>query len=245
MNDQAALPERDSAKTNTQQGLYRKFEVRRTDGSDFPGGKHNGCDYFVLDMTHDPHAKAAAAAYADSAEMDYPDLAADMRGRYGLATLTRPAGGDEVVDVPGTEEGLLRALAQNYGEGPHRLVRVDRDACLRAADEIKALREALYTKPQQPRQEVVDAVLAMVRDEIKRATAKFPTWPTDPLHASGVVQEEAGELAKAVLQAVYEPHKSTPDAVVTEAFQTAAMAVRFLMSMTRYDWTPGVQHRQE
>lgn len=89
--------------------------------------------------------------------------------------------------------------------------------------------------------EMVRAVMA----EMERATRKFPTWPTDPLHASGVVQEEAGELAKAVLQAVYEPHKSTPDDVASEAIQTAAMAIRFLCSMDRYDWKPGPQHQQE
>lgn len=55
------LPERDPTRTNAQQGLYAKFIVRRTDGSDAPGGKHHGCDYFVLDVTHDKHAKAALA----------------------------------------------------------------------------------------------------------------------------------------------------------------------------------------
>lgn len=60
-------------------GLYNKFEVRRVDGSSEPGGKHHGCDYFVLDLTHDPHAAAAIAAYADSCEAEYPLLAADLR----------------------------------------------------------------------------------------------------------------------------------------------------------------------
>ena len=91
----------------------------------------------------------------------------------------------------------------------------------------------------------LEAVLAAVREEVERATAKFPTWPTDPLHASGVVQEEAGELAKAVLQAVYEPHMATPKDATAEARQTAAMAVRFLLSTDRYVWAPGVQHLQD
>lgn len=90
----------------------------------------------------------------------------------------------------------------------------------------------------------VDDLLAIVRAEVVRATDKFPTWPTDPLHASGVVQEESGELAKAVLQRMYEPHKSTDEDVRTEAVQTAAMAVRFLLSMDRYLWQPGEQHAQ-
>jgi hypothetical protein len=72
-------------------GLYRKFEVTRTDGSSAPGGKHHGCEYFVLDMTHDPFAKPAAAAYADACEPEYASLAADMRARYEL-TAASPAG---------------------------------------------------------------------------------------------------------------------------------------------------------
>ena len=87
---------------------------------------------------------------------------------------------------------------------------------------------------------VVEDVLV----ELTRATAKFPTWPTDPLHAMGVLHEEVGELAKAVLQVVYEPHKSTLSDVRAEAVQAAAMALRFLLSIDRYTWNPGDQHDQ-
>lgn len=59
-------------------GLYGKYRVERVDGSSGPGGKHEGCDYFVLDLTHDHHAKAALKAYADSCRADYPLLAADL-----------------------------------------------------------------------------------------------------------------------------------------------------------------------
>ncbi len=68
--------------TDRQRGLYGKFLVERADGSSAPGGKHAGCEYFVLDVTHDRHAKAALAAYADSAEVAYPLLAADLRARW-------------------------------------------------------------------------------------------------------------------------------------------------------------------
>jgi hypothetical protein len=60
-------------------GIYEKFTVRRNDRTDEIGGKHYGCEYFVLDLTHDPHAKAALRAYADSCESDYSLLAADLR----------------------------------------------------------------------------------------------------------------------------------------------------------------------
>ncbi|MCR9093478.1 MAG: hypothetical protein NXI30_04620 [bacterium] len=63
-------------------GLFGKFRVSRVDGSDEPGGKHEGADYFVLDLTHDPHAPAAIRAYAESCERDgYELLARDLRER--------------------------------------------------------------------------------------------------------------------------------------------------------------------
>lgn len=83
-----------------------------------------------------------------------------------------------------------------------------------------------------------------VFDKIERAIAKFPTWPTDPLHALAVLGEEFGELTKAVLQSVYEPHKSSPGDVREEAVQTAAMALRFLASLDMYTYSPGIQHSQ-
>lgn len=60
-------------------GLYKKYEITRTDGSSAPGGKHEGCEYFVLDMGCDPHAIPALMAYAESCKADYPLLAADVR----------------------------------------------------------------------------------------------------------------------------------------------------------------------
>lgn len=86
--------------------------------------------------------------------------------------------------------------------------------------------------------------VADVLAEVKRATTKFPTWPTDPLHALGVLGEEFGELTKETLQLTYEPHKSTVEDFRKEAIQTAAMALRFVMSLDAYQFTPGVQHAQ-
>ena len=80
--------------------------------------------------------------------------------------------------------------------------------------------------------------------EVSKAVAKFPTWPTDPIHAAAVLNEEVGELNKAVLQAVYEPHKSGPGEVREEAIQVAAMALRFLASLSVYHYAPGEQHDQ-
>lgn len=59
-------------------GIYNKFNVRRTDGNDGPGKKHDQCNYFVLDMTHDTHAIPALKAYAKSCREDFPRLADDI-----------------------------------------------------------------------------------------------------------------------------------------------------------------------
>lgn len=84
----------------------------------------------------------------------------------------------------------------------------------------------------------------VVLHELNRACHKFPTWPTDPLHAMGVVNEEVGELNKAVLQGVYEPEKNPEGAVEKEALQAAAMLLRLLASLDRYEFTGGPQHTQ-
>jgi len=63
-------------------GLFAKFHVERLRPSS-RGIVHNDCRYFVLDITHDPHALAAALAYADSCEAEYPQLARDLRKLAG------------------------------------------------------------------------------------------------------------------------------------------------------------------
>ena len=86
--------------------------------------------------------------------------------------------------------------------------------------------------------------LGAILAEVERATRKFPTWPTDPLHALAVLGEEFGELTKAVLQLTYEPHKTSAEEVRAEAIQTAAMSLRFLASLDTYEYRRGEQHKQ-
>lgn len=88
-------------------------------------------------------------------------------------------------------------------------------------------------------------LIEQIAAEVARATEKFPTWPTDPLHALAVLGEEFGELTKAMLQHTYEPHKGvTAGDIREEAIQTAAMAMRLAMSLERYEYRPGDQHHQ-
>lgn len=67
-------------------GLYQKFKVVRVDGGNRRGEKHEYCQYFVLDLNHDPHAIPALRSYAESAEKDgYAELAKDLRAAADFA----------------------------------------------------------------------------------------------------------------------------------------------------------------
>ena len=59
-------------------GVYDKFEVRRRDGRDLPGGDREGSRYFVIDRDHDRFAGPAMRAYAEAARVEYPALARDL-----------------------------------------------------------------------------------------------------------------------------------------------------------------------
>ena len=72
-------------------GLYDKFTVVRMDGKGAPGKKHDGCRYFVLDLTHDPFAIPAIKAYADACRSEYPLLAADLDAWRIADSLNRSA----------------------------------------------------------------------------------------------------------------------------------------------------------
>lgn len=64
--------------TKSPKGVYRKYLVKRLRDRE---GKHRRCEYFVLDLDHDPHAAAALLAYANSCDEEHPELAADLRSR--------------------------------------------------------------------------------------------------------------------------------------------------------------------
>ena len=59
-------------------GIYKKYNIDRTDGSSEPGKKHHKCIYFVLDLEHDPYALPAILAYAQACRATHPMLADDL-----------------------------------------------------------------------------------------------------------------------------------------------------------------------
>ena len=62
-----------------EKGLYNKYSVVRLED---PKGKHDFCEYFVIDLDHDEFARPALLAYADACEEKYPELAKDLRRMY-------------------------------------------------------------------------------------------------------------------------------------------------------------------
>lgn len=64
--------------SDNQRGIYSKFHIERTDGSSAPGGKHERCAYFALDLEHDPFAIPALKASAAACAETHPELARDV-----------------------------------------------------------------------------------------------------------------------------------------------------------------------
>jgi hypothetical protein len=58
-----------------QTGLEYRYDVKKVDD---PTGKHEECQYFVLDPKHDKHARAALCAYAASVAKENPVLAGEL-----------------------------------------------------------------------------------------------------------------------------------------------------------------------
>ena len=62
--------------------------------------------------------------------------------------------------------------------------------------------------------------------ELNRAETKHPNYPSDMFRQLAIMQEEAGEVTKAVLYYHYEG--GTIEHIKEELIQTAAMCVRML-----------------
>lgn len=69
-----------SSTDDKERGAYQKFfvTVARVDDSSRPGGKHQFCYFYVLDLEHDPFAIPALRAYIDACRSEYPSLASDL-----------------------------------------------------------------------------------------------------------------------------------------------------------------------
>jgi hypothetical protein len=86
--------------------LYDKYEIRRKDGQHYLGGKHRGCQYFVIDLTHDEFAIPAIRAYANACVEKQPGLSADLK-----SWLTKKAA--ETVKVDSEE---IEKIKMDFGD---------------------------------------------------------------------------------------------------------------------------------
>lgn len=91
---------------NKGKGLYGKFLVTRTDGQSEPGKKHDGCGYWVIDITHDPYADVVLLAYAKACRAASPRLARDLLSMLHVDSIT-----DEVHGLLEEIEAELRTQA--------------------------------------------------------------------------------------------------------------------------------------
>jgi hypothetical protein len=101
--------------------LLGKFRVTRTDGRSGAGEKHVGCDYFVLDLTHDPYSRDALVSYIDACEVTHPQLAESLRMKL-LATVQPNDGFNPMPFCTTNEDGDIA-----YFEGhcsPERAVEI-------------------------------------------------------------------------------------------------------------------------
>ena len=85
--------------------------------------------------------------------------------------------------------------------------------------------------------------MAAVRREYRHAKKLHPNWPRDIVHAAAIVNEEAGELIRAAVQNYYGDEATQPE-VITEAVQTAAMAMRLAVNCTLL-WPPTRAERRK
>lgn len=75
--------------------------------------------------------------------------------------------------------------------------------------------------------------LPLLVAELCRATSKHPNWPTDAIHASAILHEEAGELTQATID--FHFYHGDRERMREEVIQVGAMALRFLMNLESYE----------
>ena len=76
-----------------------------------------------------------------------------------------------------------------------------------------------------------------ILNELSRAETIHPKWPSDPVHAAAILADDAGEVVKAVNDVAMD-HKRDSNCK-TEAIQCAAMCLRFLKNLDKYEWRIG------
>lgn len=77
-----------------------------------------------------------------------------------------------------------------------------------------------------------DATLMVeVLEELRSAESKHPNWPLDLFRMDAIVNEEKGELTRAIV--LYDMEDGDFQEIRKEGIQLAAMAIRFLKEIRR------------
>nr|DAG83167.1 MAG TPA: hypothetical protein [Caudoviricetes sp.] len=77
----------------------------------------------------------------------------------------------------------------------------------------------------------IEQILCLVMAELERAEKIHPAWPADLVKASAILAEEAGETLRATN--TFDETRSGKKEIITEAVQTAAMAIRLLKNINQ------------
>lgn len=86
-----------------------------------------------------------------------------------------------------------------------------------------------------------EEAINIILNELQSAENKWPGWPVDPIHAAGVLIEEAGETMQACLD--YSYSEGDIQCIIDEAKQTGAMAIRLLINIKNYKRIKSYQER--
>jgi NTP pyrophosphatase (non-canonical NTP hydrolase) len=74
-------------------------------------------------------------------------------------------------------------------------------------------------------------ILIQIQNELARAESKHPNWPTCLFRMDSIINEEKGEVSRAINQ--YEMEGGSKQAIKDELIQTAAMCVRMLKEIDK------------
>ena len=74
--------------------------------------------------------------------------------------------------------------------------------------------------------------IELIMNELESAQKQHPLFPTDPIHAVGIMAEEAGEATQAAHDFTYGGKHA--DKLQKEIIQTGAMAVRNLINFHHF-----------
>lgn len=152
----------------------RRYEARVADGSDTPPTAIRKTEFFVLDLTSDPHAPAAMIAYARACSATHPDLAADMLERFDAGDTVEAAATAEPEEPIAAATGLsmMHALiADDAHAATHLSLAEYRNGLLRAFDN-PAVRSTMSIASAMKRQD--RARIAGAVDQLRAALAAWP-----------------------------------------------------------------------